>query len=293
MDTSETKDELNDCREQLSKLQAENEELLRNLHEVNGKLRDSEAMKGHFISNITNEIINPFASVLALAGNIQQLKEGEIALAHRMAELIFEEAFHLDFQLKNIFAAAIIEAGRDELKITSFNLKDFGNQLVQYFDSQLQKKKIKLSVVFINSAGFDEEIMFTSDREKLDLMLKNLISNSIKFSAEGSSIELTFNNGNGILSIEVSDSGKGVHPEYRKMIFDRFKQLDEKINSLNTGHGLGLSIVKAYSDLFGGTVSINDNYEGGIRISVSIPEFSASNEWDDLEGFILDSESSY
>ena len=96
---TELNHELENYRRQISELQMENEELIKSLHVVNEKLCDSERLKGHFISNITNEIINPFASILALAGNIQQLKEGEIQLAHRMASLIFEEAFHLDFQL--------------------------------------------------------------------------------------------------------------------------------------------------------------------------------------------------
>ncbi len=285
--------ELENCQKQLSQLQAENEELLRNLHAINEKLRDSEQLKGQFISNITNEIINPFTSVLALAGNIQQLKEGEISTAHRMAELIFEEAFQLDFQLKNIFAAALIEAGKDELKVTNFSLKDLSDHLIQYFRVQLQKKKIRLSVNFTNETDSDEAYMFSCDREKLDLILKNLISNSIKFSAENSSVEVELNKGNGVLSIEVSDFGKGVQPEKRKVIFDRFKQLDEKINSINTGHGLGLSIVLAYAYLFGGKVSLTDNFKGGSRVTVSIPECTEVNEWDDLEGFLMDSETSY
>jgi signal transduction histidine kinase len=290
---TEHENELENCRKQLSQLQKENDELAGNLYVVNGKLRDSERLKGHFISNITNEIINPFASVLALAGNIQQLKEGDISSAHRMAELIFEEAFHLDFQFKNIFAAALIEAGKDELKISTFSLKDLSDHIHAYFSSQLQKNNIRLSVSFTNESKSAESFKFTSDREKLDLILKNLISNSIKFSTEGSTIELEFIFGNGVLSMEVSDHGKGIHPEDRKVIFDRFKQLDEKINSINTGHGLGLSIVLAYADMLSGRVSMNDNFDGGIRIIVSIPESGEPNDWDELEGFLLDSETSY
>lgn len=284
---------LEDCRKQVSQLKQENEELLRNLHAVNEKLRDSEKLKGHFISNITNEIINPFTSVLALADNIQYLKEGDISKAKRMAELIFEEAFHLDFQLKNIFAAALIEAGNDELKISTFNFKDFIEHIVQYFSKQLQKKNLRISLGVANCPEYYENFSFTSDKEKLELILKNLISNSIKFSPEDSAIDLEFCYGNGILSLEVSDHGKGIHSEDRKVIFDRFKQLDEKINSINSGHGLGLSIVMAYTDLFGGKLSLNDNLNGGIRVIVSIPESAETNDWDDLEGFLLDTETSY
>ncbi len=290
---AEQENKLEDCQKQVSQLKRENEVLLRNLHAVNEKLRDSERLKGHFISNITNEIINPFASVLALADNIQYLKEGDISKAKRMAELIFEEAFHLDFQLKNIFAAALIEAGNDELKISNFNFKEFIDHIVQYFSKQLQKKNLRISLGVANCPEYNENFRFTSDKEKLELILKNLISNSIKFSPEDTAIELEFCYGNGILSLEVSDHGKGIHPEDRKVIFDRFKQLDEKINSINSGHGLGLSIVMAYTDLFGGKLSLNDNLNGGIRVILSIPESAETNDWDDLEGFLLDTETSY
>ncbi len=285
--------ELEELRKQISELRRENEELVRTLYKVNEKLRDSEKLKGHFISNITNEILNPFASVLALAENIRQLNEGEMTVAHRMAELIFEEAFHLDFQLKNIFAAALIEAGLDNLKLSVISFNDMGNQMNRYFRSQLNKKNIHFVVSFTNEMMPDMPVSFTSDREKLDLILKNLISNSIKFSPEGSVIELDFILGREKLSMEVSDHGKGIHPEDRKIIFDRFKQLDEKINSINTGHGLGLSIVQAYTEMLGGTVNLNDNRDGGIRIMISVPESSDADEWDDLEDFLLDSEVSY
>ena len=290
---NEPENELEDYRQQISKLRRENEELVRSLYKVNEKLRDSEKLKGHFISNITNEIVNPFASILALAENIRQMKEDEIAQIHRMAELIFEEAFHLDFELKNIFAAALIEAGKEELKFSSIRINELSHHVCQYFQAQLNKKNIRLTVNFTNEMVSDAAILFTSDREKLDLILKNLISNSIKYSPDGSVIDLDFVSGKGKLSMEVSDHGKGVNPNDRNVIWDRFKQLDEKINSINTGHGLGLSIVQAYTEMLGGKIILNDNYEGGIRLMVCIPESVGADDWDDLEDFLLDSEASF
>jgi len=277
---------------QISNLKAENEELVRNLYKVNEKLRDSEKLKGHFISNITNEIVNPFASVLALAENIRELKEGEIDYAHRLADLIYEEAFHLDFQLKNIFAAALIEAGKEEPKLTQISINELSVNIGQYFKSQLKKNDITLSIEVdhANKLVSDVPALFISDKAKLEMIVKNLISNAIKYSPSRSVINLDFVLGNGTLAIEVSDHGKGINHDDRKVVFDRFKQLDEKINSINTGHGLGLSIVQAYAELLGGKVSMNDNFEGGVRIMVTIPESSGTEDWDDLEDFLLDSE---
>lgn len=280
-------------RQDILRLQKENEELVRSLYEVNEKLRNSERLKGHFISNITNEIVNPFTSVLALAENIKRLKGDEISVAHRMAELIFEEAFHLDFQLKNIFAAAHIEAGKAEIKCSVIDLAELSNQIGQFFKPLLDKKRIQLLVSFTDETNSEEPATFISDWEKLEMILKNLISNSIKYSPEDSVIEVRYFLSLGKLHLEVLDHGKGINPDDRKIIFDRFKQLDEKINSINTGHGLGLSIVQAYTEMLGGKVSLNDNFDSGTNVMVFIPESVDTNEWDDLEDFLLDSEASY
>jgi signal transduction histidine kinase len=245
-------------------------------------------LKGHFISNITNEIVNPFASVLALAENIKRLKNDEMETAHRMADLIYDEAFHLDFQLKNIFAAALIEAGSEEPKVGEINIDVLGNYILNYFNSQIGKRGITLSAKYANLENPDTPILFLSDREKLEMITKNLVSNSIKYSPNDAEINLEFVLGKRNLCIEVSDHGKGIRPNNREVIFDRFKQLDEKINSINTGHGLGLSIVQAYTELLGGKVSLNDNVDGGVRIMVSIPESVSTEDWDDLEDFLLD-----
>lgn len=285
--------ELEKCKQQVTRLRRENEELAKTLHELNDKLRDSEQLKGHFISNVTNEIVNPFTSVLALAGNIQQLKDGDIKQAHHMAGLIFEEAFHLDFQLKNIFAAALIEAGKEETSHSQIDLHDFAFQLGEYFKSLLGKKRISLSFNFPDQEKHREPLKFITDKAKLDLILKNLISNSIKYSPEDSVVRVSFAVVEDELRLEVSDQGKGIKPEDRKVIFNRFKQLDEKINSVNTGHGLGLSIVLAYAEMLGGWVNIADNQNGGTVVQVGIQQGTEAGEWDDLEGFIIGSETSY
>lgn len=285
--------ELKNFSEQISQLQRENEELRNNLFRVNEKLRDSEQLKGHFISNITNEIVNPFASILALAENLKKLNAGEMDLAHHMADLIFEEAFHLDFQLKNIFAVAQIEAGKEKLNYSSVNLHELGNQIVSYFQNLLTKKNVALNIQVTSDSIENITPVSVIDREKTELILKNLISNSIKFSPANSKINLDFSLENGILSIEVSDRGKGIDTTDRQIVFDRFKQLDEKINSINTGHGLGLSIVQAYAEMLEGQADILNNPEGGIRVKVSFPDMSGAESLDDLKDFLLDAEASF
>lgn len=285
--------ELESLREQVLQLQRENKELSSNLFRVNEKLRESEQLKGHFISNITNEIINPFASILAVAENLKKMNSGEILRIHHMADLIFDEAFHLDFQLKNIFAAALIEAGKEKVAYSLVDLNDFGKHLSDYFQNLLAKKNISLSVQIKSKDPANRSAVLAIDREKTDLILKNLISNSIKFSPSGSTINLIFSFTDGSMLMEVSDQGKGIDTLDQQIVFDRFKQLDEKINSINTGHGLGLSIVQAYTEMLGGQVILTNKPEGGIRVRVSLPERYDMDNLDNLEDFLLGTEVSY
>ena len=102
---------VNDPADRIQKLRSLNEELSNELKLVNQKLKESEAMKDHFVSNIRNEIINPFSSIIGLSKNIMQAHKEDWTRVITMVTMIHDEAFCLDLQLRNIFMAASIEAG--------------------------------------------------------------------------------------------------------------------------------------------------------------------------------------
>ena len=286
---SQADTELKLLQDKILQLQKENEILSNHLFEVNEKLRDSEKLKSHFISNITNEIVNPFTGIMALAGNMKKLKEGELRKIHHMADLIFEEASHLDFQLRNIFAVAMIESGNERLNYSKVNILSVIDQVQSYFNHLAEKKGISLLLHFNPEVKSREGVEITADQEKLLMILKNLVNNSIKYSPDDSEIDLTVDLDGEKLKFIISDRGKGIDPSARKIIFDRFKQLDEKINSINTGHGLGLSVVLAYTEMMDGTIEISDNYPGGACVTVNIPGHQ-DDMCNEINDFLFDSE---
>lgn len=277
---------------QVNQLQKENTQLNNSLFEVNRKLRDSERLKSHFISNITNEIINPFTGITALAERIKMLGDGEMNRARQMAALIFEESSHLDFQLRNIFAVAAIEAGIERPNYTKVSLSAVVQRIKDVFQHLMDKKNISLIVRCLPDIESWGEVEIISDFDKLTMILNNLVSNSIKFSQEESVIDVLIEFNEGSYQVSISDYGKGIEVTDRKIIFDRFKQLDEKINSVNTGQGLGLSIVKAYTEMLDGTIEVSDNVNGGTKIILKFQE-QQSDDFDDLEGFLMNQDSLY
>ncbi|HYW94930.1 MAG TPA: HAMP domain-containing sensor histidine kinase [Bacteroidales bacterium] len=247
--------------------------LMDELNLVNKKLEESEALKSHFISNITNEIINPFASILGLSKAILSVDKENWKKVLSMVALIYTEAFNLDFQLKNIFAAARIEAGEMNPEIAKVDIFNLIRSIVERFKIEAKKKKVKIDTVFeINLHEARSSFFFKTDVEKLNLILLNLLNNALKYSFEEGLITIKVWQKEGDLFISVKDRGIGLSDEHKKIIFDRFRRVDSAITSTNRGHGLGLSINKALLDILDGQINIESQPGEGSNFIIQLPE---------------------
>lgn len=252
----------------LEELKELNEKLL----SVNKKLEESEALKSHFISNITNEIVNPFASILGLSKNILSVDKENWKKVFSMVALIHTEAFSLDFQLKNIFAAAKIEAGEVYPEIGKVDIPNVVKSVTDSFRIEANKKKVTFDLRLDFPEESAVEFTFRTDPEKLKLILSNLINNAVKFSLDSSTITIMVWIEKQELYVSVHDHGIDISDEHKQLIFDRFKRVDTSITSVNRGHGLGLSIIKSLLDLLGGDISFQSEKEKGTTFTIHIPE---------------------
>jgi len=241
------------------------------LVEVNKKLEESEALKSHFISNICNELINPFTSILALTESILNVDKENWKKVFTMVALIHSEVFHLDFQLKNIFAAAKLEAGELAPETSTVDINNLINNVIESFKYEARHKGLKIEY-YAENKNANAKIFFNTDSEKLNLILSNLLSNAVKFSNSEGKIIINAVRAFDKLIIEVKDQGIGISKENESIIFDRFKRVDSGINSLNRGHGLGLSVNKAVLDILDGTISFISKLNEGATFIVNIPE---------------------
>jgi signal transduction histidine kinase len=260
------KSNLNHLKAENKQLKQEQKQLFEQLKKLNQKLEESDAFKSHFLSNITNEIINPFTSILGISQNILKLKDSQISQIHAMTNLIYSEAFDLDFQLRNIFAAATIESGENNLELVNIKVQDYIEEIIESL--QLKAEKNALYFEFTHFFPIDR---FVTDADKLRRLLINLIVNAITFSKEKNKICIHAElNENGFL-FRVNNQGEPISDEDAQVIFDRFKKLDTSINSLNQGHGLGLSIVNDYVELLNGTLHFESNIKDGTTFSIILP----------------------
>lgn len=248
------------------------------LEEVNKKLQTSEQIKSNFISHMKNEINNPLTSILGLS---EQLKTGSIDpdMVLAIATSIHTEAFSLDFQLRNIFAAAEMESGETELQISLADVITLIHDAVDSFQHLIDDKKITVKIP--KKTEDTERLLFKTDTEKLSLIITNLLSNAVEFNHENGRIEITASVLDGRLNFTVRDTGPGIDPEKIHVIFDRFVQIESGVRKSHKGHGLGLSIVQALVEMMEGNITVDSVAKGkGSIFSISIPEVETNMEAD-------------
>jgi signal transduction histidine kinase len=255
---------------------SEQKNLITQLNEVNEKLLASEKLKSNFLSNIRNEINNPIAAVLELSKNITEGNMDATSM-QKFAKLIYSEAFDLDFQLRNIFLSAEIEAGEAPLSVISVNISSLLKNCLDSFKTKIDKKEIKTR--FINH--IDDDQIFKTDSEKLHLIFSNVIGNAIQFNDNGGSVTVESWLEDNMLKVEVSDSGIGINEENVSKIYDRFHQIEEGSTKTYGGHGLGLSITKALLEILNGSITVESTLGKGSKFTILVNQMEAAEGDDD------------
>lgn len=248
------------------------------LEVVNKKLQESERLKSNFLSNIRNEINNPLTSILCISKALTAGDALNRETVSSLADSIHSEAFNLDLQLRNIFAASEIEAGEAVPGISKVDIDMLINGTVELFMHKADDRKIKVIFDSLGESGCNPNFM--TDPEKLQLVIINLLSNAIEFSQEGGCVELKAWRLGNSLNIAVKDHGIGIDKSDQGIIFDRFRQLDTGAAKSHLGHGLGLSVTKAAVELLNGTISVESDKDKGAAFTLSIPEAESENEAD-------------
>jgi signal transduction histidine kinase len=254
--------------------------LVEELELLNSRLRNVERVKSGFLSNIRNEINNPLTSIIGLSHQVIHGHPMDMEKIKRVSTMISKEAFSLDFQLRNIFSAAEIEAGEITPQAAMVDIDELIQTQIEYFHF----KAIQHSVSINFHDGKNRN--FKTDGKLVQVIMMNLLANAIEFSPAGQVVNIRCQiEGNRKLMLEVQDFGIGIPEANRQHIFERFKQLDTGSTKTHSGHGLGLSIVKEFTDALRGTIEISSEVNKQTTIRITFPEFELSQL---PEGFSFD-----
>ncbi|QHT68150.1 HAMP domain-containing histidine kinase [Rhodocytophaga rosea] len=254
---------------------AELTKLTRQLKKVNLKLIEAEKLKTHFLANIRNEMNNPLSSIMGLSRNIHAASYTQPEKIPAMAALIHAEAFDLDFQFRNIFAAAELESGEWPLEIVQTDIVSLVNSLLEMHQHRILSKPLHVQVIQEISSG---HVMFQTDPAKLQLVLSNLLANAIEYSHDHGQLKIHIQKENNILSVSIQDFGIGIPPADHEVIFNRFTQLNSGIIKTNHGHGLGLSVTKDLLEILNGQITLLSDTNEGSTFTICVKEFELMHD---------------
>jgi signal transduction histidine kinase/CheY-like chemotaxis protein/CHASE3 domain sensor protein len=234
--------------------------------EVTGKY------KSQFLANMSHELRTPLNSILILAKLLAQNTEN--TLSHKQmeqAKIIFKSGSDLLELINDILDISKIEAGKVELNIEQVTVKEIANDLEQLFAVVALEKNINFSIKIDN----DVPLVLQTDKQRIEQVLKNLLSNAFKFTPENGHIRLSFScrtvDNNPAISISVLDTGIGISADKQKVIFEAFQQADGSTSRRFGGTGLGLSITKELLRILGGSVEVVSEEGKGSTFTISFP----------------------
>ncbi|HEX4096793.1 MAG TPA: response regulator, partial [Caulobacteraceae bacterium] len=231
------------------------------------ELEQASRYKSDFLANMSHELRTPLNSLLILSKLLSDNPKGNLSDEQvQFARTIQSSGNDLLTLINDILDLSKIEAGHIEVRPEAVSLQRLASDLRKTFDPIAADRGLTFAI----DIAKDSPPAITTDRQRLEQILKNLLSNAFKFTEKGG-VDLAVARAGEGLSLAVSDSGIGISPEQHQAIFEAFRQADGAINRKYGGTGLGLSISRQLARLLGGHISLESQPGKGSKFTVSIP----------------------
>ena len=255
------------------------------------KAEEANLAKTRFLNNMSHDIRTPMNAILGYAQIMEdELNRKEVPEVSEHLEKLQQSGNLLLSIINNVLDMARIESGRMELDENYCRIEDVWKSLFAVFDENAMKKNIALHYAM----NVEHEHVLT-DVTKVKEILVNILSNSIKYTPVGGSVMVDVDelpcdeSGYMIVKIRVSDTGIGMSQDYQTKIFEAFTREQNTTKSKIAGTGLGMSIVKKYVDLLGGTINVESELGKGSTFTVTLKHriadesYYEKNIWESLE----------
>jgi signal transduction histidine kinase/DNA-binding response OmpR family regulator len=262
----------NQLEEQAQALEVQKEDLNRSNQAVQLKAQELEQAskyKSDFLANMSHELRTPLNSSLILAKLLSDNADGNLSEEQvKFAKTIQSSGNDLLTLINDILDLSKIEAGQMEIRPEPVSVSRLVGDMKRMFDPVAAQK----GLAFETRIGKDLPDVIDTDRQRLEQILKNLLSNAFKFTETGSvTLDMSVAPGNRV-RFAVTDTGIGIDPEQHQAIFDAFRQADSTISRKFGGTGLGLSISRELSRLLGGSISLDSAPGEGSTFSTTLPQ---------------------
>lgn len=232
------------------------------------ELQKSSQYKSEFLANMSHELRTPLNSTLILSKLLADNADGNLSEEQvAFAETIYSAGNDLLNLINDILDISKVEAGKMDLNIHPVRVQSIADAMQQGFDALAMDKKLSFKVSV--SDGTPAEI--STDKLRLEQILKNLLSNAFKFTATGEISLVIEAKANDMIAFTVHDTGIGIAKEQQDTIFEAFSQADGSISRKYGGTGLGLSISRDLARLLGGELTVESTPGSGSAFTLTCP----------------------
>ena len=264
--------------EQAQQLEKQRDDLVRANELVESKAEEvqrASRYKSDFLANMSHELRTPLNSSLILSKLLADNPRGNLTEEQiKFANTIHSSGNDLLTLINDILDLSKIEAGHIEVHAEPLTIERVVGGLLPMFQPIAEQRGLGFEI----SVSNDCPAVMETDRQRLEQVLKNLLSNAFKFTETGSVKLGVSQDAGGNIVFAVTDTGIGIEPEQQKRIFDAFQQADGTISRKYGGTGLGLSISVELARLLGGHIDVQSQVGKGSTFSLSLPpEFKGAS----------------
>ncbi len=250
--------------EAFAKIERQNTEL-----RAKAIVEEANQAKAGFLANMNHELRTPLNAVIGFSKLLQSQPLGELGDPRYLeyVEHIHEGGSHLLGVIDDILDLTRIESGAVSLQLEPIQIGEIVESCIRYFQDRFDEKDMRVSL-----PPRDAWPEMIADPRLVRQMLVKLLSNAIKFSEDGSEVEISVNiEDDQCLRIIIADTGIGMTADEIVIALERFGQVDGTFNRVNDGTGLGLPLVKLLAELHGGVLQIESEKGRGTHANIIFP----------------------
>jgi signal transduction histidine kinase/ActR/RegA family two-component response regulator len=227
---------------------------------------EANRLKDEFLATLSHELRTPLNAILGWSQMLQTNNLGE-SEAKKALATIERNARSQNQLIEDILDVSRIVTGKLRLDVRAVDLPNVIMTAIDAVRPAAEAKNIRLQTLLDPQAG-----PISGDPDRLQQVVWNLLSNAVKFTPKQGRVQVRLERVNSHIEIVISDTGKGIEPEFLPYVFDRFRQSDGSMTRRHGGLGLGLAIVRQLVELHGGSVQVESSGEGqGATFTISLP----------------------
>ena len=226
-----------------------------------------ENMQTDFVANVSHELKTPLTTVKSYAETLLDGAIDDRDTAISFLNIIDTEADRMNRLVKDLLQLSRIDHKRERWSMKESNITALLKSVIPKIELSARQKQQHLNVLFDE----DAKILVNIDKDRIEQVILNILSNAIKYTNEGGRIDIDVLEGGGNVKIIVSDNGIGISEADIPRVFERFYRVDKARSRAMGGTGLGLSIAKQIVEEHHGTIAIESQEGKGTKVTISLP----------------------